>query len=80
VVNSVGRSLSSRRWLRAAATALALILSEKAGINVSEATAASKPLDGFIQKFAGDGGQADAGHAKAETASTAKAGKRDNGS
>lgn len=61
-------------------TLLSLILSEKAGINVSEATAASKPLDDFIQKFAGDGGQADSGHANAETAPRARAGKPDNSS
>ena len=56
-------------------TLLSLILSEKAGININESN--SKPLEDFIQKFAGDGGRADRGQAKAETASTMKAGKRD---
>ena len=59
-------------------TLLSLILSEKAGINISENVSASKPLEDFIQKFTGDGGQAERGHAKAETASGAKAGRRDN--
>jgi hypothetical protein len=36
-------------------TLLSLILSEKAGINVSENT--SKPLEEFIQKFTRDGRQ-----------------------
>jgi len=56
-------------------TLLSLILSEKAGININEIT--SKPLEDFIHKFAGDGGQADRGLAKAENASTPKVGKRD---
>src|SRR5882724_1497454 len=34
-------------------TLLSLILSEKAGINVSENTASSKPLEEFIQQFTG---------------------------
>lgn len=59
-------------------TLLSLILSEKAGVNISENVSASKPLEDFIQKFTGDGGQAERGHAKPETASGAKAGKRDN--
>jgi uncharacterized membrane protein YqiK len=54
-------------------TLLSLILSEKAGINISEST--SKPLEDFIQKFAGDGEQAARSQAKAETA--AKTAKRD---
>jgi len=59
-------------------TLLSLILSEKAGINISEDASTSKPLEDFIQKFTGNGGQADRGHAKPETTSTAKASMRDN--
>src|SRR5438105_8448760 len=49
-------------------TLLSLILSEKAGINISEDTSTSKPLEDFIQKFTGNGGQADRGQAKPEPA------------
>lgn len=59
-------------------TLLSLILSEKAGINISGDASASRPLEDFIQKFTGNGGQSDRGQAKQETASTATAGKRDN--
>src|SRR6266853_1875991 len=59
-------------------TLLSLILSEKAGINLSGDASASRPLEDFIQKFTGNGGQSDRGQAKQETASTATAGKRDN--
>jgi hypothetical protein len=55
-----------------------LILSEKAGINISENVSTSKPLEDFIEKFTGNGGQAGRGQAKAETPSGAKAAKRDN--
>jgi hypothetical protein len=56
-------------------TLFSLILSEKAGISINETT--SKPLEDFIHKFAGDGGQTDRGPAKAENAFTTQAGKRD---
>src|SRR6476661_2864666 len=59
-------------------TLLSLILSEKAGINISGDASTSRPLEDFIQKFTGNGGQSDRGQAKQETASTATAGKRDN--
>jgi hypothetical protein len=58
-------------------TLLSLILSEKAGINIS-GDASSKPLEDFIQKFTGNGGQADRGQVKPEPVASAKAGKRDN--
>src|SRR5256714_3855353 len=56
-------------------TLLSLILSEKAGINISGDTS-SKPLEDFIQKFTGNGGQADRGQVKPEPVASAKAGKR----
>jgi hypothetical protein len=59
-------------------TLLSLILSEKAGINISGDASTSKPLEDFIQKFTGNGGQSDRGQARQETASIATAGKRDN--
>jgi hypothetical protein len=59
-------------------TLLSLILSEKAGINISGDASTSRPLEDFIQKFTGNGGQSDRGQAKQETASIATAGKRDN--
>src|SRR5256885_2381817 len=59
-------------------TLLSLILSEKAGINISGDASTSRPLEDFIQKFTGNRGQSDRGQAKQETASTATAGKRDN--
>src|SRR6267154_2574093 len=59
-------------------TLLSLILSEKAGINISGDASTSRPLEDFIRKFTGNGGQSDRGQAKQETASTATAGKRDN--
>ena len=37
-------------------TLLSLILSEKAGINIQENTASSKPLEDFIRQFTGSGG------------------------
>jgi hypothetical protein len=59
-------------------TLLSLILSEKAGINISGDASTSRPFEDFIQKFTGNGGQSDRGQAKQETASAATAGKRDN--
>jgi len=59
-------------------TLLSLILSEKAGINISGDASTSRPLEDFMQKFTGNGGQSDRDQAKQETASTAGAGKRDN--
>ena len=59
-------------------TLLSLILSEKAGINIGGDASTSRPLEDFIQKFTGNGGQSDRGQAKQETASIATAGKRDN--
>ena len=47
-------------------TLLSLILSEKAGINISESS--SKPLEEFIQKFRRDGGQGNRSAPKAESA------------
>ena len=37
---------------------LSLILSEKAGINIQENTASSKPLEEFIRQFATGNGEA----------------------
>ena len=55
-------------------TLLSLILSEKAGINIQETTATSKPLEEFIRQFtnrpAGDG--QDAKKTAAETSSTGR--------
>jgi len=34
---------------------LSLILSEKAGINIQENTASSKPLEDFLRQFTGTG-------------------------
>src|SRR5437016_953485 len=58
-------------------TLLSLILSEKAGINVSENTASSKPLEEFIRQFTGSGsaGNGDA-LKKASPADVEKAGGR----
>jgi hypothetical protein len=59
-------------------TLLSLILSEKAGINISGDASTSTPLEDFIQKFTGNGGQSDRGQVNPEPLASAKAGKRDN--
>ena len=58
-------------------TLLSLILSEKAGINLQENTASSKPLEDFIRQFTGSGsaGNGDA-LKKAPPAAVEKAGGR----
>jgi len=50
---------------------LSLILSEKAGINIQENAASSKPLEEFVRQFTG-GGSAPNGEATKKPASAEK--------
>lgn len=56
-------------------TLLSLILSEKAGINVQENTASSKPLEDFIRQFTARGSTGN-GDPIEKAATTGKAGSR----
>jgi hypothetical protein len=49
-------------------TLLNLLLSEKAGINIQENAAASKPLEDFIRQFTGGGAAANDGQTKKASA------------